>query len=187
MKYFFMAFVLLISANKLNAQVISNESISQRVAVCLQKNYKPDTANLVKLCRQACVFMKMKVNKKGLIDVAFSGDSTTVVTQALYKAVVELQKDTQLIAFLKKTKKTIIQPFVYDYRVGCKIPTIDTKTMQAAEEKLYRTEEFLKIVMKREQTQATLSGMLNFDGSDFQVIDCLLLKPYRDFLSDLPY
>ncbi|PAW92993.1 hypothetical protein CKK33_05595 [Mucilaginibacter sp. MD40] len=169
------------------AQTLTTRQIASHVRKTLINNYKPDTSALLLCCKQAFVNIKFKVNKQGKItDIAFSNDYVKFVNEALKKAIKALERDKYLIKTLKKTGKIIVQPFLYDYRHGCSIPTLQKDTLLNYETRVY-TAKIIKIFTTRNLIQQTLVDMMAFNGRDNLAIDCILLKPINDYFIDLPY
>src|ERR1700743_2050214 len=115
--------VMLISTKSLLAQ--QQDSTYIKVSEHIFHNYHPDSVALSKFCRIGCLFIRFKVNKEGEIaNLSFSGDvdSTQLITDALTKGVNSLKQDEILIDSLKRSGKTIIQPFLYSYQDGCNFP-----------------------------------------------------------------
>lgn len=184
--------IVFITNYQLLAQVASlnNDQINEHVKGGIALNYHPDSIALQQLCRQACIFVKFKVNKSGFIsDLSFNKeakDSTAFIVEALSKAINLLQKDKLLIQTLKKSGKTIILPFVYDYTGGCQLPVYDYKTINDQDAMAYAI-KLVKAFVNREHTQATLTEMLNFNDVNVSAIDCLLLKPFTHWYNGLSY
>ena len=175
------------SISNLCAQSLTDKQIREHITNCLDKNYHPDSTGLKGLCRQACVFIKFRINKSGTISgLSFSNDSIGFITSALHLAIDSLQKDQPLMQTLKESGKTVILPFVYDYRIGCKLPVANFATIQGEDTRQY-VAKLLKTIMSREHLQDTLLEMLNFNDGKLQVIDCLLLKPYSHWITDWSY
>jgi len=113
--------LLLVSPLILLAQTkdLNIDQIGKHLMNDLYNNYHPDSVALSKFCKIGCVFVKFKVNEQGEIaNLSFSGDvdSTQFIIGALTKAVRSLKQDAELINFLKKSGRTIIQPFMYNYQ-----------------------------------------------------------------------
>ncbi|RFZ92787.1 hypothetical protein D0C36_15430 [Mucilaginibacter conchicola] len=169
------------------AQMLTNEQIADRVRQSIRKNYKPDTAELLKVCKQALVFVKFEVNKQGIINnITFSNDSTKFVEDALRTAVKALQNDRPLMNTLKKLNKAVVQPFVYSYLHSCSFPSLKQDTVSNDEARMFAT-KISRVFMHRNIIQQTLLNMINFNGKDQKVIDCLLLKPYDDYFIDMSH
>ncbi|OJW17643.1 hypothetical protein [Mucilaginibacter sp. 44-25] len=186
-KLLLICIVLLVSTATTNAQTLTANQISSHIRQILVNNYKPDTSKLLLCCKQALVNIKFKVNKQGKIaNIAFSNDSVKFVNEALKKAIKTLEGDKYLIKILKRTGKIIVQPFLYDYRHGCSIPTLQKDTLLNYEARVY-TAKIIKIFTTRDLVQQTLVDMLAFNRNDNLAVDCILLKPIVDYFIDLPY
>ncbi|MEZ2338099.1 hypothetical protein AB6735_20790 [Mucilaginibacter sp. RCC_168] len=174
---------ILISHASLPAQTnkLSINQIGSHIGNGIYHNYHPDSIEVSKLCRRACVFIKFKVDQKGhIVDLDFSKDSISFIKEALTKAVYSLQKDSELMEAVKKANKTIILPVLYYYQAGCNFPT--SQPTEASKEETNgdkRKESYLSIYADSEFFGATIWDMLNFNKGKLEVIDCLLLGPSR--------
>ncbi|MDB5086839.1 MAG: hypothetical protein JWR09_833 [Mucilaginibacter sp.] len=152
-----------------------------KVSDFILHNYHPDSATLSKLCRRACIFIKFKVDEKGLItNLSFSKDSISFIKEALTKAINALQKDPELMETLKRSGKTIIQPFMYYYQEGCDFPKMLSETPKEKEdEKSKNKKSYYGVRDDMEFFGATLWDMLNFDDGKLEVLDGIILSPIR--------
>lgn len=174
---------MLTSNISLSAQTnkLSINQINWHIGDGIYHNYHPDSLAVSKLCRRACVFIKFKVDQKGHIsDLGFSKDSISFIKEALTKAVYSLQKDSELMETLKKSDKTIIQPVLYYYQVGCKLQALPLS--EASKENTNgdkHKESYISTFADSEFFGASIWDMLNFDNGKLQAIDCILLNPIR--------
>lgn len=177
----YITILLLLSATGLKAQsskLLTNEQLSEHVSNDLNRYYKPDEETISHLCRRGVMFVRFRVNQNGNIsDIGFSRDSAAVIQTALQHAVDSLQHDPDLIYYLKKTGKVVVQPFIYDYQLGCNLPK-HSLTSTTAEENSYNA-SYYQVRDNMEHYGETLFDMLNFEGKKLSVIDCLLLNPIR--------
>ncbi|NHA06477.1 hypothetical protein G7092_21895 [Mucilaginibacter sp. HC2] len=180
-KSIFIISILLISSLGLSAQTreLNNVEISEHVNKCLFNNYHPDSIILSKTCRRGCIFIKFRINKEGKIsELAFSKDSTAFIISALRQSISSLQKDVALINTLKKSGRTIIQPFIYFYQAGCNFPrfTNESPTLQ---ERLDFYYTHVMISGKMDHIDDAILDMLNFNGNELQALDGILLSPIQ--------
>ncbi|MDP9078437.1 MAG: hypothetical protein M3O71_13470 [Bacteroidota bacterium] len=176
-------FILLTSPIFLSAQpkILSDTQISARIQQGLSNNYHPDSVALSRLCRRACIFIKFKVDRnKQIVNLSYSKDSISFIKEALTKAVNLLRYDPELIETLRKSGKTVVQPFMYYYQAGCNFPNVLSQTQQKKEDgKSDNKKSYFEIRDDMEFFGATLWDMLNFDDGKLDALDCLILSPIR--------
>ncbi|MDP9081910.1 MAG: hypothetical protein M3O71_31230 [Bacteroidota bacterium] len=189
MKVAFFILIAFVGSSAAFAQrkFLSANQIQEHISKCIRKNYHPDTPSLTSTCREACIFIKFKVNANGKISgLAFSKDTSQFIIKALRTAVDSLNRDAALMKTLKHSGKVVIQPFTYIYFCGCKFPKADFSTIKGEEARKY-LRDFLKVALTRDKFDETFWGMLNFNGKDLKVLDCLLLNPIGDWFTEKPY
>ena len=170
--------IILISPIILSAQTkdLNIDQMGKHLMNDLYNNYHPDSVALSKFCKIGCVFVKFKVNEQGEIaNLSFSGDvdSTQFIIGALTKSVQSLKQDAELINFLKKSGRTIIQPFMYNYQAGCNFPEAGVKS---------NTEYFqsyLYIMLDLDHSSFSLFNMLKFKDGNMPFFDGILLPPFE--------
>ena len=133
---------------------------------------------VAKCCRKACVFIKFNVDQHGnIVNLSFGRDTVMFINEALKNAISSFKEDVELINTLKRSGKTVIQPFMYDYELGCTFPPRN-KTWTTAEEKYKYFFNFLKDRLSMQHYEWNIFPMLDFDDKKSVAIDCILLKPY---------
>ncbi len=78
---------------------------------------------------------------------------------------------------LKKSGRTIIQPFIYTYQAGCNFPKIDSSA--TADDRTNFWISYTHVTEEMNHTLPSLFNMLNFNDGELNVVDCLLLRPVR--------
>ena len=152
----------------------TKESPYAKIGDYILRNYRPDSIALAKYCRRGCIFVKFKVNQQGnMAGISFAGDadSTTFIKDALTLSVQMLKQDARLIDFLKKSGKTIIQPFIYDYQEGCNFP----KGGDGNTSKYFLT--YMGILSDADHNETSMLDMLKFDGKQQHFFDGVILEP----------
>ena len=189
MKVTFFILIILVCSLSAFAQrkFLSVDQIQEHISKCIRKNYHPDTPALTTSCREACIFIKFKVNANGKISgLAFSKDTSQFIIKALRSAVDSLNHDAALMKTLKRSGKVVIQPFTYTYFCGCKFPKASFSTIKGEETRRY-LRDFLTVVLTRDKFDESFSSMLNFNGKSLKAVDCLLLNPMGDWFIEMPY
>jgi hypothetical protein len=101
---------------------------------------------------------------------------TTFIIDGLTKAVNSLKQDIKLITILKKSGRTIIQPFIYNYQVGCNFP----KPASLGNGPVDNTNFYLSymtFVGEMNHVSKSLFDILNFKDGDKLYLDNILLSP----------
>ncbi|HEY8929914.1 MAG TPA: hypothetical protein VIM55_12020 [Mucilaginibacter sp.] len=174
-RYFLLAFLLFVNSFAF-AQV--NGSYYSKISDYIHRNYHPDSNALVKSCKGGCLFLKFHINLRGEVsDISFGGDtnSTAFIRKSLIFSLQLLKRDAGLINFLKQSGKTIIQPFIFDYRDACKISEPEVKT---GSEYFNAQMDFLGDLNQSMFT--SLFNMLKFDGKQLSFVDGVILDPIYD-------
>nr|WP_294943977.1 hypothetical protein [uncultured Mucilaginibacter sp.] len=177
--FVFLARLFCISEASAQKHVLSKKQVMQHVQTGIEKNFHPDSLLLSKFCRSSCIFIKFNVDANGYIkNITFSKDSTSFIQNALEVAVKSLQKDIGLMSALKHSRKTIIQPFIYEYQAGCNLGRSKDSFGSASqsENKPDRKSE-AEVLFEANHINRALLDMLNFNGKPLTEIDCLLLTP----------
>ncbi|CAN5369397.1 hypothetical protein BH09BAC6_BH09BAC6_29140 [soil metagenome] len=152
--------------------------VADHITDGLSKNYHPDAIALSKLCNRGCIFIKFKVNKQGHIThLSFTKNAVAFITVALTVAIDSLEHDAYLMNQLKDSGKTIIQPFIYDYQLGCKFPKISLSGTKEEGDQFLRS--YYKTRDDMEHYGESLFNILNFTDGKLSAIDCILLTPFR--------
>jgi len=174
---FILTVLILLSPLILSAQVKAPDY--PKIGDYIFHNYHPDSVALSKFCRIGCIFIKFKVDPQGEVaNLSFSGDadSTTVIIDGLTKAVNSLKQDPELINNLKKSGRTIIQPFIYNYQAGCNFP----KPASSGNGPVDNTNFYLSymtFVGEMNHISKSLFDILNFKDGDKPYLDNILLSP----------
>jgi hypothetical protein len=142
-------------------------------------NYHPDSVALSKFCRIGCLFIKFKIDPQGeVVNLSFSGDadSTTFIIDGLTKAVNSLKQDSELINKLKKSGRTIIQPFIYNYQAGCNFPKPASPGNGPVDNTNFYL-SYMTFVGEMNHVSKSLFDILNFKDGDKLYLDNILLSP----------
>lgn len=177
---FFYIIIILIGSIPAIAQNkgLTNAQIGVKISDCISKNYKPDSNVLKGTCRRACIFIKFSIDENEDLVASFSKDSSTFIKEGLTKAIAFLNQDHQLLLTLKRSRKTVIQPFMYDYQYGCNLNK-NAPLPNTREEGFKDLAKYYETRDKAEYYGETIYNMLNFDGKKSTSIECILLEPIR--------
>ena len=145
------------------------------------KNYHPDSIALTKFCRIGCIFVKFKVNTQGEIaNLSFSGDmdSTEFIKKGLSSAVNSLKQNITLINILRKSGRTIIQPVIYNYQLGCSFPKAASSGNTAKDS----ADFYLSNIMyerEMDHIYKSIVNILSFNDGSISSLDGTILSPIR--------
>lgn len=160
---------------------LTSHEIMVHIRTGIVKNFQPDSLSLSKLCRSSSIFIKFSVDKNGLVkNLALSRDSLSFIQDALIKAVKSLEKDLNLMTALKKSGKTIVQPFIYNYLEACELNKYDgTEPFNKQDNNKNKSAAISdsEALFDSDHVKRSLFDMLNFDDKLLTEIDCLLLNP----------
>ena len=175
-------FLILLLLCSLNSLAQTKETNYLKISELIGRNYHPDSIAISKFCRIGCIFVKFKVTPKGDIgDISFSGDvdSNKFITNALLIAVNSLKHDANLVNFIGKSGREIIQPLVYNYQAGCSFPDAVTSDNNAVNNNSSYYLSYIKIMADMDHAYKSLMDMLNFKDKGHKIFDGVILSPIK--------
>jgi hypothetical protein len=177
MKSVFITLITFLSFISLKAQ--PRELDYSKISDHIFHNYRPDSAALATFCRIGCIFIKFKIDPRGEVaNLSFSGDvdSTTFITDGLTRAVNSLKQDTELINNLRKSGRTIVQPFIYNYQAGCNFPKAASPGNGGVDNTNFYL-SYMTFAGEMDHISKSLFNILNFKDGDKLFLDNILLSP----------
>jgi len=117
--------------------------------------------------------IKFKVDsRKKINQLAFSKDAPPFIVAALTQSIQKFQSDPKLMMLLAQNGKVILQPFIYEYQLGCPYP----KPFGGETRELFYKKHY-DILSEKDHHRDIIFNFLNFSDGSLTYLDCVILVP----------